>query len=146
MGAKPDAEELVARAGRGERVAVEELLEAQLPRLRAFVHLRAGSALKAREESADLVQSICRVVLTQKEQFRTGGAEEFRRWLFTAAGHVVADKAKYWRRERRDAAREQAHALDDRDVESLSDVVGSLLTPSRVVGARERLERFQSAF
>src|SRR5262245_13045987 len=126
MGAKPDAEELVARAGRGERVAVEELLEAQLPRLRAFVHLRAGSALKAREESADLVQSICRVVLTQKEQFRTGGAEEFRRWLFTTARHVVADKAKYWKRERRDAAREQPRTLADAGAEAVSGGLGQL--------------------
>src|SRR5262245_16652391 len=126
MGAKPEAEDVVVRAERGEPGAVAELLAEQLPRLRAFVHLRAGSALKAREESADLVQSICRVVLAQKEQFRRGGREEFRRWLFTTARHVVADKAKYWKRERRDAAREQPRTLADAGAEAVSGGLGQL--------------------
>jgi len=144
-----DAEEVkgvVERASRGDPTAVEELLQEHLPRLQAFVRLRMGAMLRSREESGDLVQSVCRVILTRQGEFRDGGDEAFRRWLFATAQRVVADKVKYWRRDRRDAGREVHPALDDPEVGSMSAVIGTLLTPSRVASARERLARFERAF
>jgi RNA polymerase sigma-70 factor (ECF subfamily) len=138
--------EVVARASRGDPVAVEALLQEHLPRLHAFVRLRMGSMLRAKEESGDLVQSVCRVILARRDEFRTGGDEQFRAWLFTTAQRVVADKVKFWRRDRRDAARERGDALADPEVASISAVFGSLLTPSRIASARERLARFERAF
>jgi RNA polymerase sigma factor (sigma-70 family) len=144
-----DAEEVkgvVERASRGDPTAVEELLQEHLPRLQAFVRLRMGAMLRSREESGDLVQSVCRVILTRQGEFRDGGDEAFRRWLFATAQRVVADKVKYWRRDRRDAGREENPRLDESEVASMSAVFGTLLTPSRVASARERLVRFERAF
>ncbi len=138
-------EGLVERASRGDAVAVETLLENELPRLRTFVHLRMGPALRAREETVDLVQSVCRVILARRDQFRHEGGEQFRRWLLATARRVVADKAKYWRRDQRDAAREEPRLLDD-DFATVADSVCSQLTPSRVASARERLARFERAY
>jgi RNA polymerase sigma factor (sigma-70 family) len=144
-----DAEEVkgvVERASRGDPTAVEELLQEHLPRLQAFVRLRMGAMLRSREESGDLVQSVCRVILTRQGEFRDGGDEAFRRWLFATAQRVVADKVKYWRRDRRDAGREENPRLDESEVASMSAVFGTLLTPSRIASARERLVRFERAF
>jgi RNA polymerase sigma factor (sigma-70 family) len=138
--------DFVERASRGDPVAVEHLLQEHLPRLHAYLRLRMGSMLRAREESGDLVQSVCRVILARRDDFRDGGAEPFRCWLFATAQRVVADKVKYWKRDRRDAARERGDALADPEVASMSAVFGSLLTPSRIASARERLARFERAF
>lgn len=138
--------EFVERASRGDPVAVEHLLQEHLPRLHAFIRLRMGTMLRAREESGDLVQSVCRVILTRQSEFQFGAEEEFRRWLFTTAQRVVADKVKHWRRARRDADRERGDALADPEVATISAVVGSLLTPSHIASARERLARFERAF
>ena len=141
-----EAKEIFERASRGDPAAVEQLLQEHLPRLHAFVRLRMGALLRSREESGDLVQSVCRVILTRRDEFRHAGDEAFRRWLFTTAQRVVADKVKYWRRARRDAGREQPPALEEEEVASISAVFGTLLTPSRVASARERLARFERAF
>jgi RNA polymerase sigma-70 factor (ECF subfamily) len=137
---------IVDRASRGDPTAVELLLQEHLPRLHAFVRLRMGTLLRTREESGDLVQSVCRVILSHQGDFRHAGEEQFRRWLFTTAQRVVADKVKYWKRARRDAGRELPATLGDGEVLSISAVFGSLLTPSRIVSARERLARFERAF
>src|SRR5262245_33176598 len=138
--------DFVERASRGDPVAVEHLLQEHLPRLQAYIRLRMGSMLRGREESGDLVQSVCRVILSRREEFRDGGDEQFRCWLFATAQRVVADKVKYWRRARRDADRERGDALADPEVATISAVFGSLLTPSRIASARERLARFERAF
>jgi len=141
-----EAKKIFERASHSDPTAVEQLLQEHLPRLHAFVRLRMETLLRSREESGDLVQSVCRVILTRRDEFRHAGDEAFRRWLFTTAQRVVADKVKYWRRARRDAGREQPPALEEEEVASISAVFGTLLTPSRVASARERLARFERAF
>ncbi|MCA8972176.1 MAG: hypothetical protein KDC95_20480, partial [Planctomycetes bacterium] len=51
---------LLADARRGDRTAIEALLESQLGGLRAFIRLRSGNALSQRESQSDLVQTVCR--------------------------------------------------------------------------------------
>src|SRR5262245_12047568 len=100
--------ELVDRASHGDERAVDELLAVELPALRAFVRLRMGPALRAKESASDLVQSVCREILENAQRYQFRGEGTFRRWLFTTALRVVKNKAKYWGREKRDAAREDA--------------------------------------
>jgi len=138
-----DGEErrLVERAAGGDDSAVEELLVRNIPRLRAFVRLRCGPELRAKESASDLVQSMCRDVLQNMDGFRWEGAESFRAWLYTAAARKVADRAEFWRAQRRDPGRE--HGAGD---EALLAVYRESATPSRVLAGREGVEHIERAF
>ena len=50
---------LLEQATLGEPKAIEQLLDGYLPRVRAFIRLRMGPALRAREATTDLAQSVC---------------------------------------------------------------------------------------
>ena len=75
--------------------AFEALLSQNLPDLRAHVR-RAGGAVLSDESSEDLVQSACREVLRRCDEFKHGGDEGFRRWLYTIAARKLADRARRW--------------------------------------------------
>ena len=140
-----DLEELTRAAARGERAALDRLLEHYLPELRAFVRLRAGAALRARESSSDIVQSVCRQVLQEAQRFRHANEGAFRRWLFTTAMRKIAHRAEYHQALRRDARGLQAlesHADD----EALATCYRGLASPSRVAAAKEEIERVEAAF
>ncbi|TAJ25131.1 MAG: sigma-70 family RNA polymerase sigma factor [Planctomycetota bacterium] len=138
--------ERIQRAARGDDAAVEELLAAHLDGLRGYVRLRMGRVLRTREESADLVQSVCREVLSDLDGFEYRGNAAFRDWLFTCAEHKLRDRARFWARDRRDAAREQPLAGFDDDELATLDGLSSLLSPSRDAVAAEELARLESAF
>ncbi len=139
-------EELALSASRGDMGALDQLLESNLPKLRAFVRLQMGSALRAREESLDVVQSICREVLEHQERFKSGGPEGFRRWLFTTAIRLIRNKAKFWQRDRRAARHEARIPEHDSGIDPVADCYRTFLTPSRDAGAREEVARFEAAF
>ena len=136
---EPSARLVQAAAG-GDAEAVRALVEDHLPRLRAFVRLRCGAALRARESASDLVQSACRDVLANLDGFQWEGEAAFRSWLYTAAARKVADRAEYWQAQRRDVAR------DAPDEQALLEVYRRSATPSQVAMGRESLERIESAF
>ena len=58
MASRPDFPTLFDAARDGDTDARADLLAAYLPQLHAFVRLRMGSALRRREESMDLVQTV----------------------------------------------------------------------------------------
>ncbi|MCB9897461.1 MAG: sigma-70 family RNA polymerase sigma factor [Planctomycetes bacterium] len=118
------------------------LLEEHLPRLRAYVRLRCGAALRAKESASDLVQSACRDVLANMGGFRWEGEAAFRGWLYTAASRKVADRAEYWQAKLRDVRREEP---GDGDL-ALLDVYRRSATPSQVAMGKEALERIERAF
>lgn len=139
-------DELLERARSGDLEARERLLVESLAGLRAFVRARLGERLRAREESDDLAQSIAREVLEDLPRFQGGGVEGFRRWLFVRAEHKLADKGRFWAREKRDRGRETrieggAGGLDPVEARLLD-----LATPSRNASAREELTRVEAAF
>ena len=101
----PEPEELYGRAASGDPVSLDQLLERYLPQLHAYVHLRLG-ALRARESSMDVVQSVCREVLTQRGKFDFRGEERFRAWLFTAALNKLRDKHRFYHWGKRDVRQE----------------------------------------
>ena len=101
----PEPEELYGRAASGDAASLDQLLERYLPQLHAYVHLRLG-ALRARESSMDVVQSVCREVLTQRDRFDFRGEERFRAWLFTAALNKLRDKHRFYHWGKRDVRRE----------------------------------------
>jgi RNA polymerase sigma factor (sigma-70 family) len=137
----PDLEALLRRASQHDDSAVAALLQQHLPALRAFVRLRAGPGLLAKESCSDLAQSVCRDVLENADRFQFGGEAEFRKWLFTTAMRKIADRAEHWRADKRDPRRER-QVLDDEEVAGLAGVY----TPSVQAMAREELAQVEAAF
>ena len=142
-----EPDELVRRAVAGDAQAREELLERILPRLRAFVRLRAGEHLRAHESCADLVQSVCAEVLAELPRLEYGGPEAFRGWLFAMAERKLADRARYWRAAKRDHGREAWLDWDEPGEEAgRAEICSRLASPSQGAMAREEMERLERAF
>jgi RNA polymerase sigma-70 factor (ECF subfamily) len=135
-----ELESLVANASRGDSVAVDELLARYLPGLRAFIRLRAGPAIRARESSSDIAQSVCREVLQDIARFQHGGEAGFKHWLYTTALRKLQKRDEHWRAQKREHAREVA------DEEQLLGAYRALSTPSRKAAAREEAQRLEQAF
>lgn len=119
-----DESQLFALARDGDRCALALLIERYLPRLHAYVRVRLGPRVRAREASIDVVQSVCGEVLAGLAKFEFRGEERFRDWVFTAALNKIRDKHRFHERDKRDAAREQP--ADDADLLGAA----SYLTPS----------------
>lgn len=121
---------------------IAALLDAHRPALHAFVRLRMGPALAAREHCSDVIQSVCRELLQGRERFEYRGEEAFRAWLFTAATHKILQKARYHKAPPRDVAREVPISVH----RELARAYSSCITPSREVSAREQVVAFEAAF
>lgn len=119
-----DDQQLFEAARAGDQGAIERLIERHQPRLHAYVRLRLGNQVRAREASMDVVQSVCRELLAAAPGFQFRGEERFRDWLFTSALNKIRDKQRFHGRDKRDAARER-----DVDDGSLAQAA-SYLTPS----------------
>jgi RNA polymerase sigma-70 factor (ECF subfamily) len=146
-----DTLELSRRAAAGDRRAIDQLVELHLPGLRAFVRLRAGPLVRARESASDLVQSVCREVLEHGDRFRHASESAFRQWLYTTALRKIQHRREYWAAEKRNPGHERpiAHGgpEDDRSGDAgLLACYRTLSTPSRHAVAREGLERVERAF
>lgn len=118
---------------------LQAIVARQLPALRAFVRLRMGKELRAREESCDIVQSVAREVLQHAERFQHGGEAGFREWLFTTAHRKIVNRLDHWRTEKRSADREAADTLPD-------ELVGLGVSPSQHASVREELRAIEGAF
>ncbi len=129
---------LVARAKQGDRDAQDALCRKHLAGLHAWVRLKSPGAIAARESSMDLVQTVFREALGDLHRFEWRGDNSFRNWLLTYANNKLRNRVQFHHAERRDPAREVDAAL--------SEVYASMATPSQVLDARERVERFERAF
>ncbi|MSR47052.1 MAG: sigma-70 family RNA polymerase sigma factor [Planctomycetes bacterium] len=144
-----DPEPLLQRASQGDAASVASLLERYLPGLRAFLRLRAGKALRARESASDLAQSVCREILEHVDRYQYRGEAEFKNWLFTTALRKLAHRRAHWNTQKRGAGREWREADragNDSAEDGLAAAYASFATPSRHAVAREELARVEAAF
>lgn len=139
-GVDPADAELYHRARGGDAAALERLLEHYLPHLHAFVRLRLDAVVRARESSMDVVQSVCRELLSSRSRFEFRGEDRFRAWLFTAALNKVLEKQRFHRLQKRSPEREEPIGLGDDDV-----AAASLLTPSLGAIGNETAQALESA-
>jgi len=133
----------LAASASGDANARDELFGASMPALRAFLRAKVGGELAVRESVDDLAQSVCREVLRDLDELSFADADQFRAYLFLQATRKVVDRYRYHRRDKRDVARlrRMPSATDGQN-----ELVGQdQLTPSRVVGAREELDRIEAA-
>lgn len=93
-----DTQSLTELAARGDETAIERLLERHLPRLRAFVRLRAGALLRQKESHSDLVQTVCRRILEDAAKFEYRGEASFLAWLYRAALNKMWERHRYYSR------------------------------------------------
>lgn len=126
----------LARAARGDGAALEELLVRHLPQLHAFVHARLGPALRQRESSLDVVQSVCRELLAAPGAPSFATQDRFRAWLFTAALNKLRERHRRTHAGKRDVDREQDAGMT---------TLAHLLTPSQDAIGRETAVAVQAA-
>jgi RNA polymerase sigma factor (sigma-70 family) len=129
-----DDARLYELAGNGDSVALDQLLQRYLPQLRGYVRARLGAELRAQESSLDIVQSVCREVLSAREQFDFRGEDRFRGWLFTSALNKIRDRQRRLHSEKRDRA--QAFAPETSDGDAFASIA-HYLTPSQDAIGRE---------
>ena len=147
----PPTDETLAlseRAAAGDRAAVEALLERHLPGLRAYVRLRAGPLVRARESHSDLVQSVCREVIEHIDRFRHPSESAFRQWLYTTAMRKIQHRRDYYLADKRDPQKEVAPApaqASSEDVRLLA-CYRKFSSPSGHAMLKEETERIERAF
>lgn len=134
-------QQILERAKAGDPDAADALLRAHLEPLQAFVRLRTGGALRARESCSDLVQSACREALDDLSHVEFDDEGAFRAWLCTVALNKVRGRAAHFAAAKRDAARE----LPADECTSLLDAYRTVFTPSQEAAAREEVERLEAA-
>lgn len=141
-----DSEALIERAVGGDASALRQLVELHEPGLYAFVRVRMGPALRARESVRDLLQEILLELVRgiASVEFRDEAA--FRGWLYVLAERRIRDRARYHRREKREAGLER-HL----DGESASEVLlaraySSLSSPLHRLQRLEEIEAMERAF
>ena len=118
-----------------------------LPALRAFVRLRAGPVVRAKESCSDIVQSVCRELCEQAQELDFPAEAAFREWLFTTALRKVLGKHRFYTREKRDMRRERPASTQSGDgIIELADAYRTMYTPSHDAGLREELARVESVF
>jgi RNA polymerase sigma-70 factor (ECF subfamily) len=139
---------LVSQASAGSAVAVDTLLERLLPGLRAYIRLRAGPVVRARESVSDLAQSVCREILENLDRFQYGGERGFKSWLYATALRRIQDKHAFHTAQKRDVQREVRPAIPGRSAAAL-DLLAyarSFSSPSAHAMAHEELARIELAF
>lgn len=135
--------------GDGESEAIDQLLDRHVPALKAFIRLRMGPVLRARESLSDLTQSVCREVIQNIDRLQYPGEKAFKHWLYTTAQRKISNRHEYHTADKRDAGRDMrksATPKDDDDPMSMSKVYATVYTPSQDAMAKEHVEQVESAF
>ncbi|MCR9248648.1 MAG: sigma-70 family RNA polymerase sigma factor [bacterium] len=129
-------DELQRGATAGDNDAVDGLVARYLPRLHAYVRANMGPGLRRREASVDVVQSVCREVLEDRERFEFRGEGAFLSWLLKAAMNKLRERARFFGREKRDV---------NREAELPDGAAYGGLSPSREVMGQEEIARLEAA-
>lgn len=133
-----DEDACFAAASAGDADALDRLLARYLPQLHAFVRSRLGS-LRQREESGDVVQSVCRQLMASRQTFEFQGEAPFRAWLFTAALNKIREKHRFHHLEKRHPGR----VADGVDPQQLA--AGDRATPSQEAAGNELADHLAQA-
>ena len=126
---------LLRRWHRGDREALNALLEDNLPFIRNYLRRRLGPALRRKGESMDFVQDAMVEFLRWGPRFELSGAAPFRALMVRIIENVLRDKHDWFTARRRDLARERP--LPEGSVLGLQPSLGSVTRPSEAAQRRE---------
>jgi RNA polymerase sigma-70 factor (ECF subfamily) len=135
---------LAQRAAAGDEQALATLLSRHLPAVRAFVRAHMGPQLRAHESSSDLVQSVCRELLTHQERFQYPGEQQFLAWLYTTARRKISNRVRDLGRDKRDARREIG-GLAESAMAELGAAYARVSSPSGRALRAEEIARLEAA-
>ncbi len=114
-----DQGDLIRRAQEGSPEALNALYERCAGRLLAYVRLRLGRDLRSRLESRDILQAAMVKSIEHLDDFKGQETGSLMGWLARIADNEIRDRADYYQRQRRDAAREMP-LEDDAPVAALT--------------------------
>ena len=114
-----DQGDLIQRAQEGSPEALNALYERCAGRLLAYVRLRLGRDLRSRLESRDILQAAMVKSIEHLNDFKGNETGSLMGWLARIADNEIRDRADYYQRQRRDAAREMP-LEDDAPVAALT--------------------------
>src|SRR5687768_9998410 len=100
--------ELLRRWHRGDRGALDALLQRDIDWIRQRVRARLGAGLRARGDTDDFLQEAVVEVLRYAPKFLVGDAGAFRGLMAQIVENTLRDRNEYWSRRRREAVREAA--------------------------------------
>jgi len=140
-------EETLARAKKGNNQAIERLLVPYLPALTAFVRLRLNPRVAKHESPADVVQSVCREVISDLSKVRATDEGGFRAWLFSVTFNKVRKKHEFHHADKRNVRQDLSGSFDfGIGEEVLLSSYGRAATPSQDAAASEEIARIEAAF
>ena len=113
----------------GSKEALERVYERSAPRLLAFIRLKMGRTLRAQMESRDILQATLMKSFQHLDDFRGSDTQSLGAWLARIAEREIADRVDFHRRQRRDAAREEA--LDVQSTASTESTGAAVPAPVR---------------
>lgn len=129
--------ELVAQAVLGNHEAISALYCLYKNRLESAVRARLGMKLRSRMETADLIQSVWKDMLTDIKDFEYRGADSFYRWLLTRIVRKIKDKGKYFSTEKRNLEKERDFQGDESVLEGMISLSNSELSSGQATIAKE---------
>jgi len=138
-------EDLLARAVKGDRGALIDLLEALGPMVRARIEPKIGAHLKPLIEADDIMQVTYMEAVTRLDSFKSGGAKGFLAWVTRIAENNLTDAARAADAAKRPDPRKRitggdAHSSMIAMVEHLGMTV---TTPSRVAATGEAVSALE---
>lgn len=136
--------QLAQRAAQGDSQALDELLAQSLPTVRAFVRAHMGARLRARESASDVVQSVCRELLSHQDRFQHPSEQAFQAWLLTTARRKVQNRARDLDRMKRATDRE-AGVLDESALGELGAAYARVTSPGDRALRAEEVARLEAA-
>ena len=141
--------DLLREAKAGSPGALDALYERCAGRVLAFIRLRLGRELRSKLESRDILQATLIKSLDHLAELKGSETRSLMAWLARIAEHEIRDRADYYQRERRDAAREVpiddaiavraltrsalSRLILNEDAERLEAAIESLAPPHREV-------------
>ncbi len=126
---QPDTEKLVERAGRGDRLAVEQLLARYRDRLRQMVTLRMDDRLLSRIDPSDVVQETLMIASERLPEYLHRPTLAFYPWLRRIAWERLVDlHRQHIRSQRRSVSREEPLAISDNSAGQLAECLGLSVT------------------
>ncbi len=130
----------------GTTINVADQLTRFLPRLHAFIRLKASRRLLQRESTSDLLQSVCCEALQAKGTLRFESDDHFARWLCAIAMSKLVDRHRHAAARKRPPVEARSQlALSPADEAQLPLGYHDLLTPSAHASHREQVARLERA-
>jgi RNA polymerase sigma-70 factor (ECF subfamily) len=138
--------ELLSGAQKGDRQAVDRLLDRHRDSLHRMVECRLNQGVARRVDASDIVQEALLTASRRLADYLQNPGIPFHAWLRQLARDRLADVYRRELADKRNIAREQAGAPTERSsLNPLANISDDELTPATTLLRKEFAQRFQQA-